>query len=92
MVGRDRAVLYGASLDLFLIRDSVAMGLGLMGYRIDPRDTEPTYLARAVVESFGSIRGLTFFGMPPAQSVLVPTALPAITLYGAESQEGYARV
>ena len=92
MVGKDRAVLYGASLDLLLIRDSVATGLGRLGYRIDPRDTEPAYLARVVVESFGATRGVTFFGMPPVQSVLIPFALPALTLYGAEGQKGYARV
>lgn len=92
MVGKDRAVLHPASLDLLLIRDSVATGLGLLGYRVDPRDTEPVYLARVIVESFGTTRGVTFFGMPPVQSVLIPFALPALTLYGVERQKGYARV
>jgi hypothetical protein len=92
MVGKDRAVLHGASLDLLLIRDSVATGLGLLGYRVDPRDTKPAYLARVVVESFGTTRGVTFFGMPPVQSVLIPFALPALTLYGVERQKGYARI
>jgi hypothetical protein len=92
MVGKDRAVLHGASLDLLLIRDSVATGLARLGYRVDPRDTEPTYLARVVVESFGITRGVTFFGMPPVQSVLIPFSLPALTLYGVERQKGYARV
>jgi hypothetical protein len=92
MVGKDRAVLHGASLDLLLIRDSVATGLGLLGYRIDPPDIEPAYLALVVVESFGTTRGVTFFGMPPVQSVLIPFALPALTLYGIERQKGYARV
>ncbi|MGH7181896.1 MAG: hypothetical protein ACREJN_07970 [Nitrospiraceae bacterium] len=92
MVGKDRAVVHAASLDLLLIRDSVAADLGRMGYRIDPRDTEPEYLARVVVESFGATRAVTFFGMPPVQSVLIPFALPALTLYGVEGQKGYARV
>jgi len=92
MVGKDRAVLHGASLDLLLIRDSVATGLARLGYRVDPRDTEPTYLARVVVESFGITRGVTFFGMPPVQSVLIPFSLPALTLYGVVRQKGYARV
>ena len=92
MVGEDRGVLHGPSLDLLLIRDSIATGLGRLGYRIDPRGTEPTYLARVVVESFGTTQGLTFFGMPPVQSVLIPFSLPAITLYSAQGQKGYARL
>jgi hypothetical protein len=92
MAGGDRGVLHGPSLDLLLIRDSFATGLGRLGYRIDPRDTEPAYLARVVVESFGTTQGITFFGMPPVQSVLILFALPALTLYGAEEQKGYARL
>lgn len=92
MVGKERAVLHAASFDLLLIRDSVATGLGRLGYRIDPRDTEPAYLARVVVESFGTSRGHTFFGMPPVQSVLIPFSLPALTLYGVDGQKEYARV
>ena len=92
MVGEDRGVLHGPSLDLLLIRDSVATGLARLGYRIDPRDTEPAYLARVVVESFGTTQGLTFFGMPPVQSVLIPFSLPALVLFSAQGQNGYARL
>jgi hypothetical protein len=92
MVGEDRGILHGPSLDLLLIRDSIATGLGRLGYRIDPHDTEPAYLARVVVESFGTTQGLTFFGMPPVQSVLIPFSLPALTLYSSEGQKGYARL
>ena len=80
MVGKHRAVVHGASLDLRMIRDSVATGLGRLGYRIDPRNAESAYLARVVVESFGATRGVTFFGMPPVRSVLMPFALLALTL------------
>jgi hypothetical protein len=82
----------GPSADLLLVRDAVATSLGRLGYRIEPRDALPTYLARVVVESFGTTQGLTFFGMPPVQSVLIPFALPALTLYKAEGQKGYARL
>lgn len=92
MVGEDRVVLHGPSLDLLLIRDSIATGLGRLGYRIDPSGTEPTYLARVVVESFGTTQGHTFFGMPPVTSVLIPFSLPALVLYSAEGQKGYARL
>ena len=92
MVGQDRGVLHGPSLDLVLIRDTIATGLGRLGYRIDPRVTEPAYLARVVVESFGTTQGLSFFGMPPVTSVLIPFSLPALTLYAKEGQKGYARL
>lgn len=72
MVEKHRGVVHGASLDLLIIRDSVATGLGRLGYRIDPRNAEPAYLARVVVESFGATRGVTFFGIPPVQCVLMP--------------------
>ncbi len=65
---------------------------GRLGYRIDPRDTEPVYLARVVVESFGTTQGLTFFGMPPVTSVLIPFSLPALVLFSAQGQNGYARL
>ena len=68
MQGDQRGILNGPSNDLILIRDAVATGLGRLGYRIDSRDANPTYLARVVVESFGTTQGLTFFGMPPVQS------------------------
>jgi hypothetical protein len=92
MTGDERGILHGPSADLLLVRDAVATSLGRLGYRIEPRDALPTYLARVVVESFGTTQGLTFFGMPPVQSVLIPFALPALTLYKAEGQKGYARL
>lgn len=92
VVGEDRGVLHGPSLDLLFIRDSVATGLARLGYRIDPQETSPQYRARVVIESFGTTQGLTFFGMPPVTSVLIPFSLPALTLYKAQGQEGYARL
>jgi hypothetical protein len=92
MRGDERGILNGPSLDLLLIRDAVATSLGRLGYRIEPRDAQPIYLARIVVEAFGTTQGLTFFGMPPVQSVIIPFSLPALTLYKAEGQKGYTRL
>jgi len=92
MQGDQRGILNGPSNDLILIRDAVATGLGRLGYRIEPRDASPTYLARVVVEAFGTTQGLTFFGMPPVQSMIIPFSLPALTIYKAEGQKGYARL
>jgi hypothetical protein len=92
LLGDQRGTLHGPSADLLLVRDAVATGLGRLGYRIDSRDTQPVYHARIVVEAFGTTQGLTFFGMPPVQSVIIPFSLPALTLYKAEGQKGYTRL
>jgi len=92
LLGDQRGILHGPSADLLLVRDAVATGLGRLGYRIDSRDTQPLYHARIVVEAFGTTQGLTFFGMPPVQSVIIPFSLPALTLYKAEGQKGYTRL
>ncbi len=92
MHGDQRGILNGPSNDLILIRDAVATGLGRLGYRVEARDASPTYLARVVVESFGTTQGLTFFRMPPVQSYVIPIALPALTIYKAEGQKGYSRL
>ena len=68
------------TVDFLFVRDTVAVALGRMGYRIRRRDEQPAYLARVSIESLGTMQGLTFIGMPPVQSVLIPFALPELTL------------
>ena len=46
---------------------------------------------RVVVFALGTDQGQSFFEMPPVQSVLIPFALPALTLYQAQRQIGYVR-
>ena len=92
LTGLGRGVLHDPSLDLLLIRDVAATALGRMGYRISPLNTDPAYVARIVVESFGTTQGLTFIGIPPVQSVVIPFALPELTLYKMQEQKGYARM
>jgi len=78
--------------DFFFVRNTVAVALGRMGYRIRNRDDQPAYLVRAPIESLGTMQGLTFVGMPPIQSVIIPFALPELTLYKLQAQSGYARL
>lgn len=80
------------SRDIFYIRDLVAAELGRRGYRVSARDTESPYLVRVMAESFGTMQGTIFVGMPPVQSVLIPFSLPELTLYKNQSQSGYARL
>jgi hypothetical protein len=80
------------SRDILYIRDLVAAELGRRGYRVSSRDTESSYLVRVMAESFGTMQGIVFVGMPPVQSVLIPFSLPELTLYKNQSQSGYARL
>lgn len=92
LTGIGRGVLHDPSMDFMLIRDVVAASLGHQGYNILSSETQPDYLARIIVESFGTTQGLTFVGMPPIQSVLIPFALPELTLYKHQEQRGYSRL
>ncbi|SPP63234.1 conserved hypothetical protein [Nitrospira lenta] len=78
--------------DILYIRDAVSAELGRRGYRVSVRDAESPYLIRVMAESFGTMQGLTFLGMPAVQSVLIPFALPELTLYKEQGQSGYVRL
>src|SRR6185312_15417885 len=80
------------SRDILYIRDVVAAELGRRGYRVSARDTESPYLVRVMAESFGTMQGTVFIGMPPVQNVLIPFSLPELTLYKHQSQSGYVRL
>jgi hypothetical protein len=80
------------SREIRYIRDTVAAELGRRGYRVrDPGAASP-YLIRVMAESFGTMQGISFFGMPAVQSVLIPFALPELILYRHVKQSGYTRL
>lgn len=92
MTNADLGAIDRPSRDILYIRDVVAAELGRRGYRVSARDTESPYLVRVMAESFGTMQGTIFVGMPPVQSVLIPFSLPELTLYKHQSQSGYARL
>jgi len=92
MTNSDLGSLNSPNRDILYIIDTVAAELGRRGYLVRARDTESPYLVRVMAESFGTMQGITFFGMPPVQSVLIPFALPELTLYKQQNQSGYARL
>ncbi|MGZ8386412.1 MAG: hypothetical protein ACXWWI_10650 [Nitrospira sp.] len=92
MTNADLGAIDRPSRDILYIRDVVAAELGRRGYRVSARDTESPYLVRGMAESFGTMQGTIFVGMPPVQSVLIPFSLPELTLYKNQSQSGYARL
>ncbi|MDH4083247.1 MAG: hypothetical protein OEV99_06070 [Nitrospira sp.] len=92
MTNADRGAIDHPSRDILYVRDIVAAELGRRGYRVSARDTESPYLVRVMAESFGTMQGSIFVGMPPVQSVLIPFSLPELTLYKRQNQSGYARL
>ena len=77
--------------DLAFVKDAVAAHLGVLGYRVAKREEDASYLVRVVVQSFGTSQSISFFGMPPVQSVLIPFSLPQLTIYQNLAQDGYVR-
>jgi hypothetical protein len=77
--------------DQIFIKDLVAARIGSLGYRVVKTEQDATFIVRVLVESFGTIQSSTFFGLPPIQSVIIPFALPQLTVYQNLSQDGYIR-
>ena len=74
MTNSDLGSLNSPNRDILYIRDTVAAELGRRGYLVRAREMESPYLVRVMAESFGTMQGITFFGMPPVQSLLIPFA------------------
>jgi len=77
--------------DLAFVKESVAAHLAVLGYRLTRREEDASYLVRVFVQSFGTSQSISFFGMPPIQSVLIPFSLPQLTVYQNLAQVGYVR-
>ena len=92
MTNTGQGTINRPSRDILYIRDAVAAELGRRGYRVSARGAESPYLVRVMAESFGTMQGNVFVGMPPVQSVLIPFSLPELTLYKRQSQSGYVRL
>lgn len=77
--------------DLPVVQGKIEARLGELGFPLRIRGEEARYLFRVVVEALGTEQGSFFFGMPPVQSVLIPFALPQITVFDEQRQQAYAR-
>lgn len=51
-----------------------------------------THRVRVLLHAFGVDKKDTFIGIPPVQSLVLPVALPELTLYQNSHRRGYARV
>jgi hypothetical protein len=85
-------IIDSPSWDLSFVRDLVAGRLGELGYEIRTREDGPPYLVRVMVHAMGTNQGKTFFGIPPIQSLIIPFALPQLTLYQELDQLAHVRL
>ena len=85
-------VIDSSSWDLGFVRDAVAGRLGALGYRVQKAEEASQYLIRILVHAMGTNQGKTFFGIPPIQSLIIPFALPQITLYQKLNQLAHVRL
>ncbi len=56
-----------------------------------PKDGSESLIAHVTVDAFGTLQELTFIGIPPIASGLLPIAVPELALYKAQKQRGLAR-
>ncbi len=81
----------GLTIEQRFLIGAVRRWLGEQGLRIPPDSQKATYHIQILVQSLGTEQSRSFFGMPPVQSVLIPFALPEISIYKAQYQTGFTR-
>lgn len=72
-------------------KGAIAQWLGEHDIRVQPTAETAQYRVQIVIQSLGTQQAQAFFGMPPVQSVLIPFALPELTLFKAQYQSGFTR-
>jgi hypothetical protein len=82
---------YTPGSDLAFTHELVGKHLGELGLHIRSK-YEATYLVKVLVEGLGTEQNTTFFGLPAIQSILLPIALPEITLFRSQRQKALARL
>lgn len=76
---------------LVLVHGLAEGRLGVLGFPLQQSRHQATYFLRLLVLALGTDQAQTFLGMPAIQSVLLPFALPELTLYKAQHQKAYMR-
>ncbi len=72
-------------------RQAIALQLSHQGFRLVQKEEEATYRVKVLLQTFGIEQEVTFFGMPPVQSLLIPVSLPELALYKDFHQSGLVR-
>ncbi len=81
----------GLTINQRFLKGAIGRWLGEQGLRIQFDGQKATYRIQVLIQSLGTEQSQSFFGIPPVQSVLIPFALPEISLYKAHYQTGFTR-
>ena len=87
----DNSVVRMPGSDLPVVRGMLEKRLGELGFAVSPRRQDAAFLIRLIVLTFGTEQGVSFFGMPAVQSVVLPFSLPELTLFKSQRQNSYMR-
>lgn len=80
----------GLTADQAFVTALIEKWLSHVGLNL-PKDGKESLVARVTLEAFGTLQDLTFFGVPPISSGLIPIAVPELAFYKAARQQGLAR-
>ena len=81
----------GLTPDQYFAGQVVATRLAREGFEIGGDAAQVQYRVLVTIEALGTDEFNSFFGMPPVQSVIIPFALPEITIYKHVRRVGLAR-
>jgi hypothetical protein len=81
----------GLTVEQRFFKGAIGGWLGERGLKILQDSDEAKYRIHILVQSLGTEQSVSFFGLPPIESVLLPFALPEIAVFKGQYQTGYTR-
>ena len=81
----------GLTVEQRFFKGAIAGWLGERGLKVIPDSDDATYQIHILVQALGTEQSVSFFGLPPIESVLLPFALPEIAVFKGQYQSGYTR-
>ena len=81
----------GLTVEQRFFKGTIGGWLGERGLKIIPDSDDAKYRIHILVQALGTEQSVSFFGLPPIESVLLPFALPEIAVFKGQYQSGYTR-
>jgi hypothetical protein len=81
----------GVTIEQRFFKGALGGWLGESGLKIVQDSNDARYRIHILVQALGTEQSVSFFGLPPIESVLLPFALPEIAVFKGQYQTGYTR-